>query len=93
MKSSEFYKAFNALLVECTSLIIQSNDENFSDRLDAVLSKIGEFSGVDRAYYFEFSESKLTASNTNEWCKEGVDPQIEYLRICPARFFQIGFKT
>ncbi len=93
MKSSEFYKAFNALLVECTSLIIQSNDENFSDRLDTVLSKIGEFSGVDRAYYFEFSESKLTASNTNEWCKEGVDPQIEYLQDLPSEIFPNWIQT
>jgi len=93
MESTEFYRAFNSLLVECTSLIIQSNEENFSERLDSVLSKIGSFSGVDRAYYFEFSESKLTASNTNEWCKEGVDPQIEYLQDLPCEIFPNWIQT
>jgi signal transduction histidine kinase len=93
MESTEFYRAFNALLVECTSLIIQSSEESFSGRLDAVLSKIGSFSGVDRAYYFEFSESKLTASNTNEWCKEGVDPQIEYLQDLPCEIFPNWIQT
>ncbi|MBM3428974.1 MAG: GAF domain-containing protein, partial [Bacteroidetes bacterium] len=93
MESTEFYRAFNSLLVECTSLIIQSNEENFSERLDSVLSKIGEFSGVDRAYYFEFSESKLAASNTNEWCKEGVDPQIEYLQDLPCEIFPNWIQT
>ncbi|MFM7722530.1 MAG: ATP-binding protein [Bacteroidota bacterium] len=93
MESTEYYRAFNSLLVECTSLIIQSNEENFSERLDSVLSKIGSFSGVDRAYYFEFSESKLTASNTNEWCKEGVDPQIDYLQDLPCEIFPNWIQT
>lgn len=87
MENSEFYRSFNALLVECTSLIIQSNEDNFSERLDVVLSKIGIFSGVDRAYYFELTNNGKTASNTNEWCKEGVDPQKDFLQDLPTEIF------
>jgi signal transduction histidine kinase len=78
-----FYRAFNALLVDCTSLIVQSDENNFNDRMDQVLGKIGLFSQVDRAYYFTVDQNSHTSSNTNEWCKEGVEPQIEYLQNIP----------
>lgn len=78
-----YYRAFNSLLVECTSLIVQSDNYNFSSRLDAMLQKIGHFSGVDRAYYFTIDHNQKTSSNTNEWCKEGVEPQIEFLQDIP----------
>lgn len=78
-----FYRAFNALLVECTSLIVQSDNYNFNSRLDQLLEKIGRFSGVDRAYYFTIDHEQKTSSNTNEWCKEGVEPQISFLQDIP----------
>lgn len=78
-----FYREFNALLVECTSLIVQSDEKNFHTRLDEVLEKIGLFSNVDRAYYFTVDHKSQTSSNLNEWCKEGVEPQIEYLQNIP----------
>lgn len=76
----EFYKKFNAILEECTSLIIQSNEQNFHERLDDVLEQIGCFSGVDRAYFFECDSTKRSCSNLNEWCRQGVSPQIENLQ-------------
>ncbi len=82
-----FYREFNALLVECTSLIVQSDEKNFHNRLDDVLEKIGLFSKVDRAYYFTIDHKSQTSSNLNEWCKEGVEPQIEYLQNIPYEVF------
>lgn len=75
-----YYQAFNRLLVDCTSVIIQSDAGNFSSCLDEVLAKIGEFAGVDRSYYFHFNPTRELASNTNEWCKVGVEPQKEFLQ-------------
>jgi len=80
---SSFYREFNALLVECTSLIVQSDENNFHAQLDQVLEKIGLFSKVDRAYYFTVDHKSQTSSNLNEWCKAGVEPQIEYLQNIP----------
>ena len=77
-------QGFNALLVECTSLIIQSEQNNFSERIDELLKRIGEFSGVDRSYFFSFDYSNQTCSNTNEWCKKGVEPQISELQGIPV---------
>lgn len=74
---------FNALLVECTSLIIQSDESNFNERIDELLKRIGEFSGVDRSYFFTVDLIEKTCSNTNEWCKAGVEPQIANLQGVP----------
>jgi signal transduction histidine kinase/CheY-like chemotaxis protein len=76
-------QGFNALLVECTSLIIQSEENNFAERIDLLLKLIGEFSGVDRSYFFAYDPIEKTCSNKNEWCKAGVEPQINDLQGIP----------
>jgi signal transduction histidine kinase len=44
---------------------------------------MGVFSEVDRVYYFSFDYQASTCSNTNEWCKPGVVPQITELQDIP----------
>jgi PAS domain S-box-containing protein len=44
------------------------------------LNRIGKFFQADRSYMFEFSPSYETMSNTYEWCKEGIEPQINILQ-------------
>jgi signal transduction histidine kinase len=83
----EFYREFNNLLVTCTSLIIQSSPDDFTKSMDLLLEKIGEFSNVDRAYYFEFNYEESTCSNVNEWCKKNVSPQIDELQNIPIELF------
>ena len=86
-------QGFNALLVECTSLIIQSEEKNFSQRLDELLRRIGEFSGVDRSYFFSFDYAEKTCSNMNEWCKSGVEPQITELQGIPIDVLPMWMET
>ena len=78
-----YFNEFSSLLTECTSEIIKSNSENLSQTLDNVLMKMGVFSEVDRVYYFSFDYRASTCSNTNEWCKTGVTPQITELQDIP----------
>jgi signal transduction histidine kinase/CheY-like chemotaxis protein len=86
-------QGFNALLVECTSLIIQSEENNFSTRLDELLQRIGDFSGVDRSYFFSFDYTEKTCSNTNEWCKAGIEPQITELQGIPYDMLPMWMNT
>jgi signal transduction histidine kinase/CheY-like chemotaxis protein len=86
-------QGFNALLVECTSLIIQSEEKNFSQRLDELLRRIGEFSGVDRSYFFSFDYAEKTCSNMNEWCRSGVEPQITELQGIPIDVLPMWMET
>lgn len=78
-----YFNEFSSLLTSCTSEIIKSNSDNLSQTLDNVLMKMGVFSEVDRVYYFSFDYQASTCSNTNEWCKAGVTPQITELQDIP----------
>ncbi len=43
--------------------------------------------GADRAYVFDYNYQEGTTSNIYEWCREGIEPQIEYLQNLPITEF------
>ncbi|MCF8352237.1 MAG: PAS domain-containing protein, partial [Bacteroidales bacterium] len=57
--------------------------EEFSVRIDNVLEKIGNHTGVSRVYIFEDSADGKTTDNTYEWCNAGIAPQIDELQNIP----------
>lgn len=65
-------------LVQCIRSLVSINDLN--EAISLVLSTIGLFYDADRSYIFEMDREKNTSSNTYEWCKEGIIPQIDNLR-------------
>ena len=52
-------------------------------KINHALAEIGKFTGVDRAYMFLMSENLKIMSNTHEWCKDGIEPQIANLQGIP----------
>ena len=50
------------------------------------LEQLSHFVEADRAYIFEYNFEDGTASNTYEWCAEGVSPEIENLQGLPMEF-------
>jgi signal transduction histidine kinase len=63
----------------CAELISASRD-SYDKALQFMLQEIGQLLQVDRSYIFKFTEDKLRASNTHEWCAEGIEPMIEHLQ-------------
>ena len=54
------------------------------DCIPALLQYIGEYTDADRVYIFELiSEKQDYYSNTFEWCREGIIPQIDNLIHIP----------
>jgi PAS domain S-box-containing protein len=51
------------------------------------LHAVGEFSGVDRSYVFQFSGDGTTLDNTHEWCAEGIEPFADSLKGMPRAAF------
>lgn len=41
-------------------------------RLQSILADIGGYYDADRAYVFELNAERTHASNTCEWCREGM---------------------
>ena len=60
--------------------------ENFPEKVNTALQKLGELTGVSRLYIFEDSADGLTTSNTYEWCNEGIEPQIDALQEIPYEY-------
>lgn len=64
------YSEFNALVTGISGGFVNVSSSDFDALVDAALTRVGEFAGVDRAYVFEFSGDDMT--NTFEWCAPGV---------------------
>ena len=68
------------LLVELSSRLINLPINEINTAINQSLIKIGEFVGADRAYVFDYNFVENTSSNTFEWCREGITPQIDNLQ-------------
>ena len=85
------YRQFNKkleLLNQILSLISDINqaadEKEVKDCIPALLQYIGEYTDADRVYIFELiSEKQDYYSNTFEWCREGIIPQIDNLIHIP----------
>ncbi|HPJ13068.1 MAG TPA: response regulator, partial [Caldisericia bacterium] len=71
--------AFQKKVSELSSRFMKTNSQSFDEDINCMLSTLGSFFEVDRAFLFLFSSDYQTMSNTHEWCTEDVAPQI--LRI------------
>lgn len=48
--------------------------------LNSALAEMGNFTGADRAYVYQYDQDNKLASNTHEWCREGISTQKEILQ-------------
>ena len=75
-KKSYMYAKNEVIINECLQQIVSTM--NPDESLQSVLAYIGKTFRCDRAYIFEIRDS--LATNTYEWCEEGVQPQKDILR-------------
>ncbi len=77
--------------VDSFNMLFANQDTRAS--VDMVLRHLGERFGVDRCYVFARIDTALTGQfesiyqNTHEWCKAGVEPQIDFLQEIPFALF------
>lgn len=81
-KRNELEIARNLKQQEILSLISLSYNtlDNFEEKTREVLRVIGVHTNVSRVYIFENSADGLSASNTYEWCNDGITPLINKLQ-------------
>jgi len=58
--------------------------KNINLAINQTLRDIGRLSGASRAYIFFFSKDGKIMSNTHEWCRKNVSPQIKNLQNIPS---------
>jgi PAS domain S-box-containing protein len=76
----QYQSDLRKLLIDLSSGFINLPINEIELAINSSLTKIGEFVGADRAYVFEYDFQMNTATNTIEWCRPGIKPQIDYLK-------------
>lgn len=74
-------------LIKCIDTL--SHENNVNKAINELLKIVGETYEGDRAYIFERCEADDTVSNTYEWCKNGVAPQLNSLQKVPFSYFDM----
>lgn len=64
------------LITNCVRMLYAVDD--LDQKINAVLTQIGEFLVSDRAYVFEIKDELM--NNTHEWTAPGISPQLEKLQ-------------
>ncbi|MFN3494880.1 MAG: PAS domain S-box protein [Hydrogenophaga sp.] len=77
---SERLSKFVFLLFGLANRFINLPVQQADPAIREALGDIGKFLRADRTYLFEYDFLAETASNTHEWCAEGVSPEIENLQ-------------
>lgn len=74
------------VLIEIASSHINISLNQIENSINASLKKLGRFVSADRVYVFDYDLKKMTASNTYEWCEEGISPEINNLQDVPIEY-------
>ena len=79
----EFEKLISQLLID----FINTPNEKLDDLIDQTLEKIAQYVNAVRSSLFICSENLTRITNTNEWCADPNDSQIDLLQNVPFESF------
>jgi diguanylate cyclase (GGDEF)-like protein/PAS domain S-box-containing protein len=81
------YKRFYDLSLELVTRFINLPLIEMDNAIQISLKELSAYVHADRAYVFTYDFVQRTATNTHEWCAEGIEPQIHELQSTPMDFF------
>ncbi len=84
---------FQSILMDMATKYINLSVDMVESTINDSLSQIGSFVNVDRVYIFTYDYKSKTASNTYEWCADGVAPQINSLQFIPFSSIPFWIET
>lgn len=80
----EHHNALENLILSLSTRFIRYPSLEIDTAIAEALCAIGEFTAVDRAYVFAYSDDQQMMSCTHEWCRSGIEPQIQNLKEIPV---------
>lgn len=75
------------VLIDIASTYINLDPKDVENTIQESLEKMGLFVSADRAYIFDYDFENETTSNTYEWCRDEISPEIDNLQNIPNSFF------
>ncbi len=83
-KAVKYQLEVERLISDISTYFVNLPAQKIDDGLNYALKLTGAFFDVDRSYVFQFSRDGIDMSNTHEWCKPGIEPQISNLQNIPV---------
>ncbi len=78
VKTLERQLEIQETLVKCINTL--HGTEDVGRAIQELLSIIAQYHAADRAYIFELDRENHVVDNTYEWCREGVEAEIDHLQ-------------
>ncbi len=79
--------SLNKVLIDISIRFINLPVNELDSAINSAMAELGGYTGADRFYVFSYDWQKRTASNTHEWCAQGIEPQIQMLQDYPMDNF------
>ncbi len=71
------------MIIDILRHFVEQPPELVDEGVNAALKLLGEFTNVDRSYFFSVDSEAKTITNTHEWCAPGIASEIENLQELP----------
>jgi diguanylate cyclase (GGDEF)-like protein len=78
-KLNEQYQ-FQKTLAQISSELVNQSLDDFDQKINYSLKKLGNYFGIDRSYIFKIHRDKNTMSNKYEWTAAGIESEKEKLQ-------------
>ncbi len=72
-------------------LMLTGRGDGSREYINSTLEVIGMHYDADRAYIFEPHEIEGFITNSYEWCRDGVEPQIQNLQLVPEGALSVWY--
>lgn len=82
-KRLEHQSELQAILTAISGSFINISGLSPDEIIDDSLMKLGKYLDADRTYIFDYEHEQENIRNTYEWCKEGIEPQLDQLQETP----------
>ncbi len=83
----DYLSRLQELLMEIIARFVNISSNDIDILINRSLQEIGEFVETDRSYLYVVDHAAKTASNTHEWCGEGIESVIESQQNIPMEYF------
>ncbi len=87
IKENKYQAAFQKMVSDVLFEFLNIDQENFDEKANYLLEKIGRFFNVDRTYLFTVNHNDETLTYSNEWCNSGINKSVSNLREIPLDAF------
>ena len=90
-KQAELSYTLEAEEVLLKAVQLLNGEGSYGSRVSSALKEVGEAFNADRTYAFKLANGRLY--NTYEWCRDGVEPQIDVLQDVDVSYIDRWMKT